>query len=241
MQLYNDDCQEVLKDMPDESIDLVITDCPYHIVSGGCRTVAKNECGGILSNRESNTREGKLFDHNSIEFSDWLPKLYRVLKADTHCYIMINPRNLKDLWIEAEKAGFVFQQLLVWDKGNVTPNRWYMQGYELILMLRKGHAKTINNMGTSNIIRVPNIVRAKKHPTEKPAELMKVLVENSSDEGDKVLDPFMGVGGVGIACMQANRDFIGIEIDEKYFKIAEERICSKEEDDQMTIFDFIER
>ena len=108
---------------------------------------------------------------------------------------MINPRNLKELQQSAEDAGFIFQNLIVWDKGNSVPNKYYLNAYELILMLRKGKAKNINNMGTKNILRVPNIIRTKKHPTEKPAELMQILVENSSNPGDTVLDPFMGVGG----------------------------------------------
>ena len=250
MELYNDDCMNVLKDMPDGSVDCVITDCPYHIVSGGCRTVGRgDECGGMLSHRNNsattdvnNVETGKLFKHNEIEFSDWLPEVYRVLKDGTHCYVMINARNLKDLWVEAEKVGFVFQNLLVWDKGNATPNKWYMQAYELILMLRKGRARNINKMGTSNIIRVPNIIRTKAHPTEKPAELMMVLVENSTNEGEVVLDPFMGVGGGGVACKRLNRRFIGIEIDEKYYKIASSRLEEAPAEDrgkQISIFDLI--
>lgn len=258
IELYNDDCMKVLKTMADQSVDCVITDCPYHIVSGGCRTndgrniggiFTNDECGGMLSHRKksacnsiSSVEAGKLFDHNDIEFSEWLPEVYRVLKDGTHCYIMINARNLKDLWVEAENVGFTFQNLLVWDKGNSTPNKWYMQAYELILMLRKGRARNINNMGTSNIIRVPNIVRTKAHPTEKPYQLMQVLIENSTNEGEVVLDPFMGVGGGGVACKLLNRRFIGVEIDKKYYDIAYERIHGKPQNDtlkQMSIFDLL--
>lgn len=249
MKLYNEDCLEVLKTMPDKSIDLVVTDCPYHIVSGGCTKdpvkigryteVRKDSHGnkyyketkhvslcGILNDADpaTYTKQGKLFKHNDIKFSDWLPEIYRVLKDGTHCYIMINPRNLKDLQTDAENAGFIFQQLIVWDKGNQTPNKFYLNAYELILMLRKGKAKKINNMGTKNILRVPNILLTKKHPTEKPSSLMRILVENSSQPGEIVLDPFMGVGGVGVACMETGRNFIGIEIDEQYYNIARERI-----------------
>ena len=180
---------------------------------------------------------GKAIEHNEIEFKEWLPEIYRVLKEGTHCYIMINPRNLKDLQEESEKAGFVFQNLLVWDKGNSLPNKYYMNSYELILMLRKGKARNINFMGTSNILRVPNVVRNKKHPTEKPAELMEILIKNSTNEGDTVLDPFMGVGGTGVACKELRREFVGIEIDEKYYGIADERINKKPEWEQMTIYD----
>lgn len=267
MKLYNEDCMKVLKEMDPESIDLIVTDCPYHIVSGGCTTGIygngkQRECGsifnknrdkvdengneykldshgnkfytdtkyvslcGILNDYDATTytKQGKLFKFNDIKFSDWLPEVYRVLKKNTHCYIMINPRNLKELQEEAEKVGFKFQQLIVWDKGNATPNKYYLNAYELILMLRKGKAKNINNMGDKNILRVPNIIGNKKHPTEKPVELMEILINNSSNEGDIVLDPFMGAGATGVAAVKNNRDFIGTEIDEKYFKIAEERI-----------------
>lgn len=270
IKLFNDDCLKVLAGIPNESVDLVVTDCPYHIVSGGCTNDAVkigrySECGGIFHKsrkRESHggcyvgdtqhvnlggifdefdascyTKQGKLFKHNEIKFSEWLPELYRVLKPASHCYIMINPRNLKDLQTDAEKAGFIFQNLIVWDKGNATPNKYYMNAYELILMLRKGRAKNINNLGSKNILRVPNIVRNKQHPTEKPAELMQLLIENSSQEGDVILDPFMGVGGTGVACMNSKRDFIGIEIDEKYYTIAESRMKPKETYDQMTLED----
>lgn len=264
--LFNDDCLEVFKQIPDESIDCVVTDCPYHIVSGGCTNDAvkigrTRECGGMLTKRKTDkgnyllsgtkhvtlcgnvlndsityTKQGKLFEFNEIEFSEWLPELYRVLKPDTHCYIMINARNLKDLQTDAEAAGFVFQQLIVWDKGNTVPNKFYLNAYELILMLRKGKARNINYMGTTNILRVPNIIKKKKHPTEKPAALMRILIENSTNQGDTVLDPFMGVGGTGIACKEAKRDFIGIEIDEKYFNIANYQINEADKENaQMTI------
>lgn len=94
---------------------------------------------------------------------------------------------------------------------------------EFILLFRKGGAKDINDMGTSNFIQIPNI-KNKLHPTQKPIDLMKVLIENSSNEGDIVMDCFMGSGSTGVACLETNRGFIGIEIDKKYYDIAIERI-----------------
>lgn len=228
--IYNGDCLDLLKELDDESIDCVVTDCPYHIVSGGCSKIPrKDEPKGIFNRRsastQKNSKSGKLFDCNDIEFKEWLPEVYRVLKQHTHCYIMINARNLKDLQIEAEKVGFKFQQLIVWDKGNATPNRYYLNALEFILMLRKGNAKNINNMGTKNMLSIPNIKKGGKlHPTEKPVELMKIFIENSTNEGDVVLDPFMGCGSTILAAIETNRFGIGAELDEKYFKITEERI-----------------
>lgn len=255
--IYNADCMDIFKDIEDETIDCVVTDCPYHIISGGCTTDNEksnnySEPSGIIQKRRGGmsvdsiefSRQGKLFEYNDIEFSEWMPELYRVLKMNTHCYVMINPRNLKELWQAAEDAGFTFQNLIVWDKGNSTPNKYYMNCYELILMLRKGGAKNINNMGTTNILRVPNITHIKVHPTEKSVELMKILVENSTKEGDIVLDPFMGSGSTGVACKETNREFIGVEIDEKYFSVAKDRIekgeASRDQiDGQTSIFDLL--
>lgn len=83
-------------------------------------------------------------------------------------------------------------------------------------------------MGSTNIIRVPNIIGNKKHPTEKPVKLMQILIANSSKPGDVVMDCFMGAGSTGVACVIGGRDFIGIEIDEKYFNVAKERIDEAE-------------
>ena len=87
----------------------------------------------------------------------------------------------------------------------------------------------INNCGTSDILKVPNKKTKDKdgnnlHDTEKPIKLMEILIENSSKENDIVMDPFMGVGSTGIACVNTNRNFIGVELDENYFNIAKERI-----------------
>ena len=243
--LFQGDCLEYMKNIPDESIDLVVTDCPYKLVAGGVTIEQrKDECSGIFRKRvisdgssisnkwlkkneddvPSAARTGKMFSHNDITFSQWLPDVFRVLKDGSHCYIMINGRNLKKLQIDAEKVGFKFVNLLAWKKNNLTPNRYYMQQMEFILLLRKGRARSINNMGTSNCLEIPNIIGKKKHPTEKPTELMQIFIENSCDKYDTVLDPFMGSGSTGVACIQTNRNFIGIEIDEEYFNIAKNRI-----------------
>lgn len=107
--------------------------------------------------------------------------------------------------------------------------QYYMSQFEYILFFRKGKGHKINHCGTSDILSVPNKKTKGKdgkniHDTEKPIELMKILIDNSSQEGDTVLDPFMGVGTTGIAATVLNRDFIGIELDKAYFDIATERM-----------------
>ena len=120
------------------------------------------------------------------------------------------------------------------EKNNATPNRYYLNNAEFILMLRKGKAKNINDMGSKNVIEINNILGNKKHPTEKPVNLMKIMVKNSSNENEIVLDPFAGSGSTLIACKELNRRFIGIELDEKYYNVILERLNPKEEYEQIT-------
>lgn len=215
-----------MQEIPDESIDLVVTDCPYHISHHG------TSCGGgifsDLQNKHANS--GKLFAHNDIAFSEWLPDVYRVLKERTHCYIMVNAHNLKELQIEAEKVGFIFQNLLVWKKDNSTPNKFYMNQLEFILMLRKGAAKYVNDMGITNCLSCPNIIgKGAKgaHPTAKPVPLMELLIKQSSDAGDIVLDPFSGGGSTLIAAKRLERQYIGFEIDQEYYQMAQKRLTNE--------------
>ena len=130
---------------------------------------------------------------------------------------------MNEIITETENVGFKLQNILVWAKDNKVCNHYYMKQCEFILLFRKGQARDINNMGTSNLLQIPN-VKCKAHPTQKPVDLMKILIENSSNENDIVLDCFCGSGSTGVACLESNRNFIGCEIDKKYYDIAVERI-----------------
>lgn len=130
---------------------------------------------------------------------------------------------------EAEKVGLHFIKSLIWLKDNKIMGKWYMSQFEYILFFRKGKAVPINCCGTSDVLQVPNKKLKDRdginlHDTEKPVKLMEQLVLNSSKEGDFVMDPFMGIGSTGIACKKNGRNFIGVELDPKYFYIAGERI-----------------
>lgn len=102
-----------------------------------------------------------------------------------------------------------------------------MKNCEYVLFLRKGKAKYINNISSKTVHKFNNIKGSKLHPTEKPIDLLEFYISNSSQEDDIVLDPFMGSGSTGVACKNLSRQFIGIEIDEKYFKIANKRILDE--------------
>ena len=218
INLMNGNCLELIKTIPDGSVDLCISDIPYKLTGGGKGDGANSKRPkGILGENSQLMKVPK--------FEDWLPELYRVMKNGTHIYLMCNFKNLNDLMNKSLSAGFKHVNLLVWEKNNCTPSQFYMKNCEYTLLLRKGSSKYINNIGESKTVhKFNNIIGNKVHPTEKPITLMEFYLTNSSNKGDVVLDMFMGSGSTGVAAKNLNRSFIGIELDETYFEIAKERI-----------------
>lgn len=227
MKLICGDCLEILKNISDESIDLIVTDPPYKLTARG----SSENMGGYWKSEKA--KKGIIFDNNNIEIKDYIFELYRVLKEKSILYIMCNNTNLQEMLNQGTNAGFNFVKCLIWEKGNKICGTYYMGCYEYILLFRKGGHRPINNCGTPDILKI-SIKKLKNengknlHDTEKPVELMKILIKNSSNENDLVLDPFMGIGSTGVACINTNRNFIGIEIDENYFNIAKERMNNLE-------------
>ena len=222
-KLINGGCMEYMRTLEDESIDLIVSDPPYQTTSRG----HAGNSGGMLQ-KEIN-KKGKVFEHNNIDCTEYAPEFYRLLKDGSHCYVMTNHINLIKMLNVFTDCGFHFIKSLIWNKGNKIMGQYYMSQFEYILFFRKGYGKKINNCGTADILSVPNKKTKDEngkniHDTEKPVELMKILIENSTQKGDIVLDPFVGVGATALACIESERDYIGIELDENYYNIANERV-----------------
>ena len=204
--------------MADGSVDLIATDPPYKITSRG----SSGSAGGMLL--KDINKSGNVFLYNDIKPNQYIPEFYRLLKKDAHCYIMTNHINLQEMLNVATNCGFHFVKCLIWDKGNKIMGRYYMSQFEYILFFRKGYDKPINNCGTSDIIKIPNIKMNNNdeggnlHDTEKPVALMKILIENSTFEGDLVFEPFAGIGSTILACIKSKRKYIGVEIDKNYYE-----------------------
>ena len=225
--LYLGDCRDILPTLG--KVDAVVTDPPYLLESGGNKT---GEMRGKFSHgRYDNSGSIVPVD---IGFDDFMPLLAEVLPQG-HAYVMVNNRHVQGALNAAERAGFRFHNLLVWDKGTGTPNRWYMKNCEFTLFLFRGEAKYITDCGSRQLIRCPNVING-EHETQKPVPLMEHYVGNSSEHGQTILDPFMGSGTTGVAAVQMGRDFIGIEREPKYFDIA----CKRIEDAQRQSDLFIE-
>ena len=234
IQLYNDDCIKKMKELIENGtqVDLIVVDPPYKVTSRG----NGGNSGGMF--QKDIVNKGNIFKHNEIDIVDWLPLLWDLLKDGSHCYIMTNNKNIyhymktiQEMYFHNDKKQkFHFIKNLIWVKDNKIMSQCYMSQYEYIIMIRKGFFRRINNCGISDVLyyknkKMKNIDGKTIHDTEKPIDLMKILIENSSNDGDTILDFAMGIGSTGVACsMLENRNFIGIEIDKDYFEVAKNRI-----------------
>lgn len=214
-KLYNGDCLEVIKNIPDKSIDLIITDPPY------------------LMNYQSNWRKKEnRFDKikndkdNYILIQEYFKECYRIMRNNTAIYCFCSWHNIDFFKKEFEKY-FKLKNIIVWNKNNHGTGDLkgsYAPKYEFILFGHKGRTLLREK-------RIPDVIDCAKisskkltHPTEKPQELLKIFIKQSSDEDNIIFDGFMGTGSCGIATNKLNRKFIGIELDENYFNIAKDRI-----------------
>lgn len=215
--LYLADCRDILPTLA--GLDAVVTDAPYKVTSGGFGELEGGFGGWI---KDSYDNKGSIVQCD-LDWIDWLRLLPPCLRTDAQVYLFTNDRNLPIAWDAAEKSGFKFHRLLIWDKRAALPNRWYQQTCEFVLFMRQGKAFMINDPSSkalqSMFQRDDSI-----HPTEKPVPLCRLYIENSTKHGDTVLDPFMGSGTTGVAAVQSGRKFVGIELDPAFFEIACERI-----------------
>lgn len=236
IQLLHGDCLELMNNIPDGSINLIVTDPPYRMTSRG----SNGSTGGMLAKKIG--MSGRVFNHNDCNVKDWMPELYRVLKNGSHAYIMCNHINLIEYLNIATQCGFHFIKSLIWDKCSKIMGRAYMSQFEYILMFRKGDFKQVNDCGISDIISIQNkkpkdTYGNNLHDTSKPVSLMELLIKQSSMNEDFVLDPFSGIGTTALGCINTHRKFIGMEIDDNYFEIAEKRIGDAIKQKQQNLFD----
>ena len=243
-KIYNEDCLEGMKRIPDNSVDLIVTDPPFKLNKTTGSMTSSSKQDRWQGNLKAGDKKANI--HNDIKFKDWLLEVYRLLKPQSHFYTFVNDKNVQDMLNEASKVGFKLHNILVWHKNNKTPNRWYMKDCEFVLFFHKGKSFPINELGSSQcldygyegldfekedmlweeqVLEVQNINgKNKLHPTQKPVELLNKIILNSSKENDIILDPFIGSGTTAIAAINTNRNFIGFEIDKHYCEIANERI-----------------
>ena len=215
--LYHADFLNISANMENGSVDMVFTDPPFELVGGGMKNGKLNYKGGeVFSNCGFSTKH--------IAFSRWIPEVYRILKNDRYFYVMSNDRNIFSIHEACIKNGFKFCELLVMDKKMTVPSSYYPKRAEFILMYRKGRYRKLHFTGSTVLEAKLPRGKEKRHPTEKPVSMIEHIVRCSTLENEVCLDPFMGSCPVGEACMKAGRQFVGAEIEEKWFMASQDRI-----------------
>lgn len=229
------DCLELLADVPDGSVDMVLTDPPYS--SGGL----------FAGDRKASTRVKYCDDdyNGAARFQDFsgdnmdqrsftefmrmvLSKCRQKAKLESVCAVFVDWRNIAAVGDALQAAGWVYRGIVVWDKGisRAIPNR-FRNDCEYVVWGTNGPRKTEYIEGVfvgPGCYHIKSVNTKKKHhQTEKPVELLEKLLAICPESG-MVLDPFMGSGSTGVACINTNRGFIGMELDLNYYKTARRRI-----------------
>lgn len=225
IELYQGDCLEVMKNIPDGSVDLVVTDPPYEITTKGA---------GMY--KQADKQYVKELNGMKDGFSEEvLDELCRVMKK-INIYFFCSQKQiipLLDYFVKKKKCNW---NILSWHKTNPIPacGNKYLTDTEFILFFREKGVKIYGSFDTKRTWYATPLNQSDKkkygHPTVKPLSILENLVVNSSQEGEVVLDCFMGSGSTGVACLNTNCNFIGIELDRNYFTIAENRIKQTNED-----------
>lgn len=207
------DCLEVMDKLPDNHFDLVLTDPPYGIDYQSSRKIARLRTEKIVN--------------DTRPYVEWMEAAYRVLKP-TGSMLCFYRWDVAQAFIdEAKRVGFNVKSEIVWDKGvhgMGDLKAAYAPQHETIMFCTKSNFKFPGKRPTSVIRTMRVDPGIQLHPNEKPVDLLKRLISHTTSEGDIVLDCFSGSGATARACKDIGRECVGIEIDPRYVKIAEQRL-----------------
>ncbi|MEP7049584.1 MAG: site-specific DNA-methyltransferase [Pseudomonadota bacterium] len=204
VQLAQQDAVHWLSSLPSDSVDLLITDPPYE-------SLEKHRAVGTTTRlKVSAASSNPWFTvFPNARFAELFSEVYRVLKRNSHFYLMCDQETAFIAKPIAEAAGFKFWKPLIWDKCTIGMGYHYRARYEFVLFFEKGKRK-LNDLGIADVITVPRVRGG--YPAEKPVALSETLVLQSSSAGDLVVDPFMGSGSVGVAALKLSRRFLGNDV-----------------------------
>lgn len=239
--LYQGDCNKILKDIKEKSIDVIFADPPYFLSSGGisCKS-------GKQVKVDKGEWDKSLSIENKLKFNKkWIKECRRVLKDDGTIMISGTYHNIYSVGVALELEGFSIINNITWQKPNPAPNlacRCFTHSSETIIWARKNfsnnkkgkHYFNYEGMKLLNggkqmkdvwLINLPlkDEKEFGKHPTQKPLALLERIILATSKENDLILDPFNGSGTTGIACLKLNRRYIGIEKEQEYLELTKKR------------------
>lgn len=237
IKIIKGDCIEELKNIESESIDLILIDPPYNISKLNDNRDRSKLNSPIMRRKKALNYDFGEWDNMErkefLEFTaDWLKECCRVLKQDGTIISFFNKEDISFLGWEAEKYGVRTRTIFTWHKTNPVPSFRkvnYLSACEFAWIGSKGKFKTFNfkkQVEMHNFFETPNksSYGKTKHPTEKPLSFFKHLIEIHSNEGDLVLDCFMGSGTTAVACKELNRKCIGVEEKEEFIEMINKRL-----------------
>jgi site-specific DNA-methyltransferase (adenine-specific)/modification methylase len=243
---YEGDCIEIMSKLPDESVNLILTDPPYNASSGGVNLPNNKTGGAYYKVNEDWDKLGKYSDY--MEFTlKWIKEVNRVLSPNGSMMVCCSFHNIGEVIITLKKLNYKFINIITWKKKNPMPNitrRTLTHSTEFIVWFAKGKKWTFNykDMKKYNngkqlqdvwefpVLQGPERIKngngkgRSAHPTQKPLALFIRLIEMASKENDIVLDPFVGSGTTSVACEELNRKWIGVDNNHKYIEMANKRV-----------------
>ncbi len=226
-QLSNFDAVDWLRALPSASVDLVVTDPPYESLE------KHRKVGTTTRLKNSKASSNEWFDiFPNARFPELFEEVYRVLANNSHFYMFCDAETMFHAKPLVEAAGFKFWKPIVWDKVAIGMGYHYRARYEFVLFFEKGKRK-LNNLGIPDILTQKRVYRG--YPTEKPIEIAKVLIEQSTEPGQLVIDPFMGSGSTGHAAMLCGRMFAGNDTCQEALKVARARLVETGGEEDRTL------
>jgi site-specific DNA-methyltransferase (adenine-specific) len=219
-KLHQGDAVAWLKTIKADTVDLVVTDPPYE-------SLEKHRAIGTttrLKRSKASSNDWFSIFPNS-RFAELFAEVYRVLRKDSHFYLFCDPETAFIAKPVAEAAGFKFWKPLVWDKQRIGMGYHYRARYEFILFFEKGK-RNLNDWGIPDVISVPRVHGG--YPAEKPVEVSEILVRQSTNPGELVIDPFMGSGSVGVAAVRNQRGFLGNDMSAEALEVTRQRLYALE-------------
>lgn len=221
------DTRKHIKDIPSNSVDLILTDPPYNL--------GKYSTGNIkMSWRKDFNNDVAKWDQVDFTPAEWLREFKRVLKPTGNIFVFTS-YNLMGQWHKAFDPKYDTFQYMVWHKTNPAPKirrAGFLNSCELIICVwNKGHTWNFGKQNEMhNFIETPICMGKERlkepyhHPTQKPVKVLEHIIKLASNKNDVIFDPFMGVGSTGVAALKNGRRFIGIELEKKYYDATKKRI-----------------
>lgn len=220
MNLFKDDAVHWLSTLESASVDLLITDPPYESLE------KHRKIGTTTRLKVSKSSSNQWFEiFKNERFEELLNEVYRVLKKNSHFYLFCDQETMFVIKPIAEKVGFKFWKPIIWDKVAIGMGYHYRARHEYILFFEKGKRK-LNDLSTPDILTSKRVYRG--YPTEKPVDLLEILIKQSSRVDELIVDPFFGSGSTLIAANNLKRKFLGNDISKSAHEYYLHRIESDE-------------